>query len=113
MPESIAVPPAERVDPLRSSRKNQKFSNPSITKLMNFIKALGTSHPKRWLPQNMILAKTVLVMKLTIILLIAGCLQVSAKGYGQKITISGKDLPLEKVFSMVRNQTGYVFFYDY
>lgn len=52
-------------------------------------------------------------MRLIIILLIAGCLQVSAKGYGQKINISGKDIPLEKVFNMIKNQTGYVFFYDY
>lgn len=52
-------------------------------------------------------------MKLTIVILIAACLQVSASGFGQKVTISGKDLPLEKVFSMIKKQTGYVFFYDY
>ncbi len=42
-----------------------------------------------------------------------GCLQVNAMSYGYKIAFSGKDMPMEKVFSIVRNQTGYVFFYDY
>ena len=41
------------------------------------------------------------VMRPTIFFLIAVCLHVSAAGYGQNgtVTISGKDLPLEKVFS--------------
>lgn len=52
-------------------------------------------------------------MKLTSLLLVAACMNVSASGYGQKVTISGKDLPLEKVFSMIKRQTGYAFFYDY
>lgn len=55
------------------------------------------------------------VMKLTILFLIVVCLHVSAAGYGQKgtITISGKDLPLEKVFSVIKKQTDYVCFYGY
>ncbi|HEX9511264.1 MAG TPA: SusC/RagA family TonB-linked outer membrane protein [Puia sp.] len=52
-------------------------------------------------------------MKLMIILLVAACLNISAAGYGQKVSISGKDLPLEKVFTIIKKQTGYVFFYDY
>jgi len=52
-------------------------------------------------------------MKLMTLLLVAVYLHVSASGYGQKVTISGKDMPLEKVFNMIKKQTGYVFFYDY
>src|SRR5258706_1089754 len=52
-------------------------------------------------------------MKLTILFLTAVCLHVSAAGYGQKVTISGKDLPLEKVFSVIKKQTDYVCFYGY
>ena len=52
-------------------------------------------------------------MKLTTFLLVAVYLHVSAVGLGQKVTISGKDLPLEKVFSMIKKQTGYTCFYDY
>jgi len=42
----------------------------------------------------------------------AGFLQVSASGYSQTISISGKNIPLKKVFDAVKNQAGYVFFYD-
>ena len=52
-------------------------------------------------------------MKLTTLLLVAVYMNVSATGFGQKVTISGKDLPLEEVFSMIKKQTGYAFFYDY
>ena len=52
-------------------------------------------------------------MKLTTLLVVAACMNVSASGLGQKVTISGKDLPLEKVFSLIKKQTGYAFFYDY
>jgi len=52
-------------------------------------------------------------MKLTTFLLVAVYLHVSAIGLGQKVNISGKDMPLEKVFNMIKKQTGYVFFYDY
>lgn len=53
-----------------------------------------------------------LVMRITFILLIAGFLQVSAAGYSQTVNFSGKKVPLEKVFSVIKNQTGIVFFYD-
>jgi len=54
-------------------------------------------------------------MKLMIFFLIVVCLHVSAAGYGQKgtVTISGKDLPLEKVFNVIKKQTDYMCFYDY
>ena len=50
-------------------------------------------------------------MKLTTVLLIATCLQVSASGYSQKITIKGENLTLQKVFAEIRKQTGFQFFY--
>lgn len=52
-------------------------------------------------------------MKLTALFLIAVCLHVSATGFGQKVTISGKDMSLEKVFSIIKKQTGYACFYSY
>jgi TonB-linked SusC/RagA family outer membrane protein len=52
-------------------------------------------------------------MKLTSILILSACLQVSARGLSQTVTFSGKDIPLEKVFSIIKEQTGYVIFYDY
>lgn len=59
------------------------------------------------------LTKTLLVMKLTLVLLTAAALQVSAKGTAQTVTFSGKDVPLEQVFSVIKQQTGYVVAYDY
>lgn len=58
------------------------------------------------------ITKTMLVMKFTAILLLATCLQVSAKVFSQSVTFSGKDVPLKNVFNVVKDQTGYVFFFD-
>ncbi len=56
--------------------------------------------------------KTLLVMKLTSILLLAGTLQLSAGSSAQKITYTARSVKLQKVFSVFREQTGYLFFYD-
>src|SRR5580692_5935281 len=59
------------------------------------------------------LTKTMtLAMKFTSILLLAACLEVSAGGTAQTLTYSGKSIALTKLFSVIREQTGYVFFYD-
>ncbi len=59
------------------------------------------------------LTKTLLIMKLTTILILAACLQLSAKSYSQKVTISMRDAPLQKVFKEIQRQTGYHFLYTY
>ncbi len=53
-----------------------------------------------------------LVMKLTFILLLALILNVRAEGYSQKVTYSGENVPIEKVFSTIKKQTGYGFFFQ-
>lgn len=58
------------------------------------------------------IAKTMLVMKLTIVLLTAGFLNVYAEGLSQNISFSGKNVSLEIVFSYVKKQTGCVFLYS-
>ncbi|HEX9509287.1 MAG TPA: SusC/RagA family TonB-linked outer membrane protein [Puia sp.] len=50
-------------------------------------------------------------MKLTAMLLLICCLQVNAKGYAQSITLSVKNVSLEKVFNEIEKQTGYYFAY--
>ena len=52
-----------------------------------------------------------IVMQLIPIVLLAACLQVSAASYAQKVSISGRDMSLEKVFHDIRKQTGYNFIY--
>jgi TonB-linked SusC/RagA family outer membrane protein len=59
------------------------------------------------------LIKTLLIMRLTAILILISCLQVSAKGYAQKVTLSMRDAPLQKVFKEIQKQTGYHFLYTY
>lgn len=50
-------------------------------------------------------------MKLTAVLLIAACLQVSANGFSQTVTLKEKNISLTKVFEEIRRQTGYQFLY--
>lgn len=52
-------------------------------------------------------------MKFTAIILLSACLSASANGYSQKVTLSGKNISMEKLFSSIETQTGYVFFYNY
>ena len=51
------------------------------------------------------------IMKLTAILLLAACIQVSAKGHSQTVTLSLRNVPLQKVFKEINRQTGFQFFY--
>ena len=51
-------------------------------------------------------------MKMTTILVLSACLTASAGGSAQTVTLSQKNVKLEKVFKEIRKQTGYVFFYD-
>jgi len=54
----------------------------------------------------------IIKMKMTIAILLVTCLQVSATGYAQKITMSQKNAPIEQVLKEIKNQTGYLFFYN-
>jgi TonB-dependent starch-binding outer membrane protein SusC len=51
-------------------------------------------------------------MKLMSFLLLAGCLQLSAPGLSQTITFKGRGVPLLKVFSEIKKQTGYAVMYN-
>src|SRR5947209_15011072 len=51
-------------------------------------------------------------MKLTAIIILLTCLQVSARGYTQ-VTLSEKNVPLQKVFKEIQKQTGYDFLCTY
>jgi TonB-linked SusC/RagA family outer membrane protein len=57
-------------------------------------------------------AKTWMIMKLTIALLLFFTFQVSANGYAQKVTIVRKNAPLSDVFKAIEQQTDFLFFYD-
>jgi TonB-dependent starch-binding outer membrane protein SusC len=53
------------------------------------------------------------VMRLTALLLIIGCLHVSANTYSQTVSFKGKNVPLQTVFASFEKQTGLSFFFNY
>lgn len=65
------------------------------------------------LPNHRRFTKQLLLrMKLTFILVLIACLQVSAGSYAQRITLSEKNASLQKIFQEVKKQTGYSFLYS-
>ncbi len=56
------------------------------------------------------LTTTLLVMKLTVLLLTAAMLQVHAAGFSQSVTINDNDLSLKRIFTLIKQQTGYSVF---
>ncbi len=56
-------------------------------------------------------SKTLLIMKFLTFFMLVICLQISAKSSGQ-ITLSEKNVSLEKVFKLIEKQSGYHFWYD-
>lgn len=71
-------------------------------------KALSVASPH---PKRRFITKTLLIMKLTSLLVLAACLQVSARTYSQTVSFSERNAPLEKVFGIIERQTGYTFYY--
>nr|WP_121270282.1 SusC/RagA family TonB-linked outer membrane protein [Pedobacter schmidteae] len=57
------------------------------------------------------LRKIIMVMKLIFFIITIACVQVSAIGYAQNVSMNQKDVMLTKVFSNIENQTGYSFFW--
>lgn len=51
-------------------------------------------------------------MKITGMLLLVVCLQVSARVYPQKVTLSETNVPVQRVFEEIRKQTGFQFLYS-
>jgi len=64
--------------------------------------------PLKWVIFNRIFR----IMKLTFIFLFALILNVSAESFSQKVTYSGENVSLEKVFASIKKQTGYGFFFQ-
>ncbi len=58
------------------------------------------------------MSKILLVMRLTFLFLSVASLGVHASGHSQTISLSGKNMPVKKVFSAIEKQTGYVVFYN-
>lgn len=57
-------------------------------------------------------ASIVLAMKLTIVFLTAALMQVQAAVTAQTVSLSARNMPVKQVFQTIRQQTGYVIFYN-
>ncbi|WP_159445079.1 TonB-dependent receptor [Filimonas lacunae] len=55
--------------------------------------------------------KLLMMTKLSLFLILAGCLTAEAKGYSQLISVSFERAPVQKVFASIRSQSGYQFIY--
>lgn len=56
--------------------------------------------------------QTLLVMRMITCFIFLTCLHVAARTSSQTVNISGKNTSINKIFSLVEKQTGYVFFYN-
>lgn len=51
-------------------------------------------------------------MNVAAFLMTVACLHVSARGFSQMVTVSGKNISVEDIFSSIKTQTGYTFWYN-
>jgi hypothetical protein len=56
--------------------------------------------------------KFLMVMKLVFVLLTIACLQVTAKSYGQLLSVNARNKPLTSLFKQIQKETGYRFFWE-
>ncbi|SEM16768.1 TonB-linked outer membrane protein, SusC/RagA family [bacterium A37T11] len=59
-----------------------------------------------------LIAKIILVMRLTSYLLLISLLSVSAHSLAQRVNLERRDAPLQELFNSIRQQTGYALVYD-
>lgn len=69
-------------------------------------------HGNAWPGSRFMSSKIFLIMRLATFLLLACCLQIHAKGFSQRVTYSGRNVSLASVLSSIKDQTGYLFWYD-
>ncbi|HET9280114.1 MAG TPA: TonB-dependent receptor plug domain-containing protein, partial [Flavitalea sp.] len=56
--------------------------------------------------------KPIIITKLAVIVIMLACLQVSAEGYSQLITLKERNASLQQVLKKIKSQSGYDFFYN-
>ncbi|MEP7258176.1 MAG: SusC/RagA family TonB-linked outer membrane protein [Flavitalea sp.] len=62
--------------------------------------------------QSALRLKMLLIMKFTAVIIFAACLQVSASGIAQSITLKSRKATLQSIFKELEKQSGYQFFYN-
>ena len=92
--------------------KLNRFSYSLIIRVLKFIDLGFIPFIVSEINQAKLIRQITLKMKLTAAVLLIACLQVSASGFAQKITISKQNAPVEQVLKEIKKQTGYLFFYN-
>ncbi|UOE50839.1 TonB-dependent receptor [Mucilaginibacter sp. SMC90] len=62
--------------------------------------------------QRRAVLKFLMIMKLIFIMVIVACLHVSAKTYGQLVSVNATNKPLTEMFKQIQKETGYRFFWE-
>ncbi|MGN6421209.1 MAG: SusC/RagA family TonB-linked outer membrane protein [Pseudobacter sp.] len=88
----------------------QETAYPPMKRTNSFLKRIFCLLPEKFHSSGSTGSKIIKVMKLSSIFALAFCLQVSANAKSQTVSISGKNLSLEKIFSAVKKQTGFIVF---
>ncbi len=73
----------------------------------------GVCLPPGLYTHKSILRQTIMVIKMSYVLLCIACFQLQARTYSQTITLNTKQTSLEKIFQAIEQQTGYVILYNY
>src|SRR6186713_2012936 len=126
-PEVLVPPPAESSGlPDNTIDRNCLLLNPNTAKVMqtkHIVRVREDRKKELCEPEQFkalfgpfrckreVLTKTLLVMRLTSILLLVTCLHLSAKSRAQRITLTETRSSLKKVFKEITGQTGYLFVY--
>jgi TonB-linked SusC/RagA family outer membrane protein len=66
-------------------------------------------YPKKLVQPPGCTSNILLIMRLTTLILITAILQVSANSFAQKVTLSERNAPVNKIFEKISEQTGYDF----
>ncbi len=70
------------------------------------------AYKKRLYNHRDLFIKTFRVMKLAGFLIFICCMQASANGFAQRVTLNESNVPLSKVFNKIKKQTGFVFWFE-
>lgn len=71
-----------------------------------------TIYPNKLVRRKRALYKTLLIMKLTVLIMVLAIIQVSASVKAQKVTLLERNTRIDKVFDKIREQTGYDFLFN-
>jgi TonB-linked SusC/RagA family outer membrane protein len=100
------VPPVKSLDD-----QNNKTLTESYSLTQNYCQVMQFSANEKRRLRRLFRNQFFLLMKLTAVLLLAACLQVSASAVSQTVSLKLSNAPLETVLKEVSKQTGYEFFY--